>query len=143
MVAKSRYLTASWVLIGVLFSGGVLVAMVDFLSADSKAIIIGDGSSVVVTGQIQCTDGDTFGVTAIVAQNVKQDSVIATGSTSGTDTCTGQLQTYVVTAEIVYPANGTFKKGPASLTLQAQSCNVDPIVGCSDPVTVQTKTHLQ
>ena len=83
MVTKSRYLTASLVLIGVLFSGGVLVAAVDFLDADSKAFIIGDGSSVVVTGRIQCTDGDTFSVTAIVAQNVRQGSVISTGTTSG------------------------------------------------------------
>ena len=75
-----------------------MVAAVDFLDADSKAFIIGDGSSVVVTGRIQCTDGHTFSTTAIVAQNVKQGSVISTGTTSGLDTCTGQIQTFIVTA---------------------------------------------
>ena len=141
IVNRLRGLTAVGLFVGLVASGGVLMATVEFLDADAKASIIGDGSSAVVTGRIQCTDGHTMNIQAIIAQNVRQDSVISTGFEDD-DVCNGEVQAFVIPVEILFPADGKFKKGPASLTLQAQSC--DPITfECSDPVALQTKVHMQ
>jgi len=141
MTSKSRYITASCVVVGLLLSGGALMAAVAFLGVDVKATLLNDGATVIVTGQARCTQGDTLNIATILSQTVKQGSLIGTGS-SDTDVCTGQLQTWTATTTLIYPANGLWKKGPAGLTVGASSC---PSGGgsCSDQQVVTTKVHIQ
>ena len=141
MTSKSRYITATCIVVGLLLSGSALMAAIDFLGADVKATLLNDGTTVIVSGQARCTQGDTLNISTILSQTVKQGSVIGTGSSS-TDVCTGELQTWTATTSVIYPAIGTWKKGPAGLTVGANSCAPGGSP-CSDQIVLTTKVHLQ
>ena len=103
----------------VLASTVAFAASISFLGLDTKARLIDNNTTAVVTGSIVCELNDTLSITVILQQSHAGTSVIAVGGVSGL-TCTGTPLGLAVPVPIVFPtANGTFKKGPVSALVTA------------------------
>lgn len=96
---------------------GTAIASVSVILAEGRGDLSDDKQSIVVSGSIICTDGNTVSVSVIVAQTSGKTSSTGTGS-SGDLTCTGAAQPWV--AIVTSVSGGTeFKHGPASLIFGA------------------------
>ena len=95
-----------------------LRANIGFLSVDTKVTLVGD-TMAIVTGSFVCSSTDTISIAADVIQE-QSGGALAFGQTD-TITCTGFLQTFAIATTVLAPPDGTLKKGPASVIVQANS----------------------
>ena len=99
-------------------SSSALKASVDFLAVDDKATLTSD-TNVVVTGALVCTSGETASISVVITQDHGQGSLAGQGTVDVP--CTGTAQTFAVPVDLLTPPNGAFKKGPASVILNAST----------------------
>ncbi len=97
-----------------LVTASVARAQPTSISVDAKDALTADGAAITVTGFIVCGTGETFEVTADVLQNHAGTTTIGAGMSPGPTPCAGIPQPYSVLVQVIIPASGTFKKGPAS-----------------------------
>ncbi len=108
--------------------GGALLLLVTAALADelfsvgidSKAPLVAGNTAAVVSGTVSCATGDTLLVSAVI--NQASGNVIAQGSGSNQNlnVCNGPEQPWSVTATAF---SGTFKNGPAGVTVNVEACN--------------------
>jgi hypothetical protein len=96
--------------------GGTASATAGLPTLDPKATLSASKTAAVATGTIVCTAGDEVEVTVIIQQSSGGTNAAAQGT--GSVLCSGQVQTWAVTAEVQLGAG--FKKGPAVALLGAQ-----------------------
>jgi hypothetical protein len=94
---------------------GTASASVSSLTLDTKADLAASKTAVVVSGTIVCSGGDSVDVSVIITQSSGQ--VDAAGSGSATVTCSGTVQTWSATVQVVIGA--AFKHGPATAIFSA------------------------
>lgn len=104
-----------FLLSAVLIAGGVAAgpasASVFSITADTSVSLSATKTSVTVTGTIVCTAGNEVNVVMNVLQNSGSVDTVSGGS--AIITCTGQVQTWSATANVLI--GSTHKKGPATL----------------------------
>jgi hypothetical protein len=115
------------VLAGVM--SGTASASVSSLTLDSKAQLSSSKTSAVATGTIVCTAGDSVDVTVAILQSSGKVSALSQGD--ATITCSGQVQAWAVTTNVI--TGSGLKDGPAN----AVSTAFDSTDGTSFPVQAQ------
>lgn len=102
--------------VGVLLAAAsVASGQAESFSIDAKQHLAAGGGAVNVTGFVVCALGDSFNVTADVLQSHAGVTTIGAGNQAGNTSCTGAPQPFSVLVQVVVPANGEFKDGPANL----------------------------
>jgi hypothetical protein len=109
---------------------GTASASTSLLNLDSRAILSDTKTSGIATGSIVCTAGNEVSISVVLLQSSGKVDTAAQGFQ--TLTCTGAVQTFAVTTDVVL-GNPLLKKGPATTIFSAS----DSTDGTSFPTQVQ------
>jgi hypothetical protein len=108
-------LTSTALVFGFALLGGTAWASVSSLTLDSKAQLSATKTQATATGTVVCTAGDSVDITVVILQSSGQVDAASQGT--ATITCTGQVQAWAVTTDVVI--GSSFKKGPATAIFAA------------------------
>jgi hypothetical protein len=112
---KRALLLVALVLTLTLALHGTASAAVMSLTLAAKAQLSASKTSAVATGTIVCPEGSTAKVTVVITQTSGRTETASQGTTEVT--CTGAVQTWAVTSNVVIGA--AFKAGPATALFNA------------------------
>lgn len=91
------------------------LASIDSLTADGKATLADSAVSAALTGTIVCTIGDEVNINAVIVQD--SGKIMAGAVGDATITCSGQLQHWALTANLLIGSK--LKHGPSTVILNA------------------------
>lgn len=94
---------------------GTATASVSSLTLNQKADLAASKTAVVVSGTIVCAAGDSANISVVITQSSGQ--VDAAGSGDATVVCSGTVQSWSATVQVVIGA--AFKHGPATAIFSA------------------------
>jgi hypothetical protein len=119
-----RFARGLMVLGVLLVASKAAVADVLSLSVDKRAELVNNNTTAIVTGEVACSNGEMYNVSAVVAQNkgALLDNAIGSGTQDPIGVfrpCSGLPQRFEVPVPVSIPPNGTFEPGPAEATVSA------------------------
>jgi hypothetical protein len=117
--------------LGILLAPAALArAQVTFLGLNTNARLSENRRAVILTGSLTCRSSEAFVVSVVVQQEDSASTVAGSGNT-GPRACTGQYQSFALSALAEGPVNLSYRNGPVTIMVAADVLSNKPAPGRS------------